>query len=177
MKTNTINPAITFRLTEACDLSLLPALERSAAQSFALIPAFAWLAASPVISVERHREYLETGHSLLALADNQPIGFLLSEPLDDALFIVEVAVHQQWQGQGIGRAMLTHTIDNARRVGFPAVTLTTFREVPWNAPFYTRLGFSMLNELRLPEGLAAKRAQETEHGLAAETRCAMRLDF
>ena len=177
MKTNTINPTITFRLTEEGDLPLLPALERSAAQSFARIPAFAWLAESPVMSVEQHRQYLETGHSLLAPADHRPFGFLLSERLDDALFIVEISVHQQWQGQGIGRALLSQTIDNARRDGFPAVTLTTFREVPWNAPFYTRLGFTILNELHLPEGLAAKRALETEHGLTAETRCAMRLDF
>jgi hypothetical protein len=59
--------------------------------------------------------------------------------------------------------------------GYPAVTLTTFRDVPWNAPFYTRLGFAMLDELTLPAGLAAKREQETRHGLPPETRCAMRL--
>ncbi len=41
-------------------------------------------------------------------------------------------------------------------MGYPAVTLTTFREVPWNAPFYTCLGFAMLDELTLPAGLAAK---------------------
>lgn len=51
------------------------------------------------MSVEQHRQYTETGHSLLALADHRPVGFLLSEPLDDALFIVEISVHQQWQGQ------------------------------------------------------------------------------
>ena len=59
-------------------------------------------------------------------------------------------------------------------MAYPAVTLTTFRDVPWNAPFYTRLGFAMLDELTLPAGLAAKREQETRHGLPPETRCAMR---
>ena len=99
----------------------------------------------------------------------------MSEPLDDALFIVEIAVHQAWQGRGIGRMMLEQVIETARQAAYPAVTLTTFRDVPWNAPFYTRLGFSMLSELRLPAGLAAKRELETEHGLPPETRCAMRL--
>ena len=33
----------------------------------------------------------------------------------------------------------------------------------------------MLDELTLPAGLAAKREQETRHGLPPETRCAMRL--
>jgi hypothetical protein len=52
--------------------------------------------------------------------------------------------------------MLEQVIESARQAAYPAVTLTTFRDVPWNAPFYTRLGFSMLSELRLPAGLAAK---------------------
>ena len=170
MKTNTITAAATLRLTEERDTPLLPAIERSAAQAFRQIPALAWLAESEVISPERHRLFLETDHSLLAVADDQPIGFLLSEPLDDALFIVEA-----WQGRGVGRMMLEQVIETARQAAYPAVTLTTFRDVPWNAPFYTRLGFSMLSELRLPAGLAAKRELETEHGLPPETRCAMRL--
>ncbi len=55
--------------------------------------------------------------------------------------------------------LLERVIESARQMGYPAVTLTTFREVPWNAPFYTRLGFAMLDELTLPAGLAAKREQ------------------
>ena len=108
-----------------------------------------------MISVARHHDYLETEHSLLAVAAGQPVGFILTEPLDDALFIVEVAVHQAWQQQGIGGCCWSG-LSSARQMGCPAVTLTTFREVPWNAPFYTRLGFAMLDELTLPAGLAAK---------------------
>lgn len=132
-----------------------------------------------MISVARHHDYLETEHSLLAVAAGQPVGFILTEPLDDALFIVEVAVHRARQQQGIGRMLLERVIESARQMGYPAVTLTTFREVPWNAPFYTRLGFAMLDELTLPAGLAAKREQETRHGLPPESRCAMRgvVDF
>ncbi|EIY5126442.1 GNAT family N-acetyltransferase [Klebsiella quasipneumoniae] len=174
MKTNTITAGAGLRLTEESDIALLPAIERSAAQAFRQIPALAWLADSEVISVARHHDYLETEHSLLAVAAGQPVGFILTEPLDDALFIVEVAVHQAWQHQGIGRMLLEQVIDGARQA-YPAVTLTTFRDVPWNAPFYTRLGFAMLDELTLPAGLAAKREQETRHGLPPETRCAMRL--
>lgn len=175
MKTNTITAGAGLRLTEESDIALLPAIERSAAQAFRQIPALAWLADSEVISVARHHDYLETEHSLLAVAAGQPVGFILTEPLDDALFIAEIAVHQAWQHQGIGRMLLEQVIERARQMAYPAVTLTTFREVPWNAPFYTRLGFAILDELTLPAGLAAKREQETRHGLPPETRCAMRL--
>lgn len=175
MKTNTITAEVTLRLTGESDIPQLPAIERSAAQAFRQIPALAWLADSAVISAREHYQYLETDHSLLAIGGGEPVGFLLSEPLDDALFIVEIAVHQQWQGRGIGRMMLTRVADTARAMGYPALTLTTFREVPWNAPFYTRLGFCMLDEQHLPSGLAAKRERETDHGLLPETRCTMRL--
>lgn len=94
MKTNTITAGAGLRLTEESDIALLPAIERSAAQAFRQIPALAWLADSEVISVARHHDYLETEHSLLAVAAGQPVGFILTEPLDDALFIVEIAVHQ-----------------------------------------------------------------------------------
>lgn len=94
-----------------------------------------------MISPERHRLFLETDHSLLAVADDQPIGFLLSEPLDDALFIVEIAVHQAWQGRGIGRMMLEQVIETARQAAYPAVTLTTFRDVPGTRRFTRDWGF------------------------------------
>lgn len=94
MKTNTITAGAVLRLTQESDIALLPAIERSAAQAFRQIPSLAWLADSEVISVARHHDYLETEHSLLAVAAGQPVGFILTEPLDDALFIVEVAVHR-----------------------------------------------------------------------------------
>lgn len=156
MKTNTITAGAVLRLTQESDIALLPAIERSAARAFRQI-LLSRLADSEVISVARHHDYLETEHSLLAVAAGQPVGFILTEPLDDALFIVEVAVHRARQQQGIGRMLLERVIESARQMGYPAVTLTTFREVPWNAPFYTRLGFAMLDELTLPAGLAAKR--------------------
>ena len=92
MKTNTITAGAVLRLTQESDIALLPAIERSAAR---ISPdPFSRLADSEVISVARHHDYLETEHSLLAVAAGQPVGFILTEPLDDALFIVEVAVHR-----------------------------------------------------------------------------------
>ena len=59
----------------------------------------------------------------------------------------------------------------------PAVTLTTFRDVPWNAPYYERCGFRTLTEAELTPELAEVRARESEHGLDPETRVCMRLDL
>src|SRR5690606_39828156 len=46
--------------------------------------------------------------------------------------------------RGIGTALVGHVIDVAARGLYPGVTLTTFRDVPFNAPFYARFGFGEL---------------------------------
>ena len=82
-------------------------------------------------------------------------------------------MHLDWQGKGIGRRLIACVADQARKRGLASLTLTTFRDVPWNAPFYARLGFEMITTLT-PE-LREKREEEMAHGLAYDARCAMRL--
>ena len=55
------------------------------------------------------------------------------------------------------------------------MTLTTFRTIPWNCPFYERLGFRTLDEADLSPRLLAVLDEEDAHGLPRDTRCAMRL--
>jgi len=56
------------------------------------------------------------------------------------------------------------------------VTLLTFRDIPWNAPYYARLGFVPLADEMLPPGLRALREAEGAAGLPLTARMAMRLD-
>ena len=164
---------ITVRPTRPGDVTALPAIERAAGQRFRDYPELAWLAEGEVISVEQHLDYAERGLSWLALANDQPVGFILAELHASSLFIVELSVHLDWQGKGIGRRLIACVADQARKRGLASLTLTTFRDVPWNAPFYARLGFEMITTLT-PE-LREKREEETAHGLAYDARCAMRL--
>ncbi len=46
-----------------------------------------------------------------------------------------------FQQRGIGGGLMRACMIDARNSGFCALTLTTFRDVAWNAPFYSRLGF------------------------------------
>ncbi|HDT6534852.1 TPA: GNAT family N-acetyltransferase [Enterobacter cloacae] len=164
---------ITVRPTRPGDVTALPAIERAAGQRFRDYPELAWLAEGKVISAEQHLGYAERGLSWLALANDQPVGFILAETHVSSLFIVELSVHLDWQGKGIGRRLIACVADQARKRGLASLTLTTFRDVPWNAPFYARLGFEMITTLT-PE-LREKREEETAHGLAYDARCAMRL--
>jgi hypothetical protein len=57
------------------------------------------------------------------------------------------------------------------------LTLTTFTHVPWNAPYYERLGFRPLPEAELTPGLVAIRQNEAAHGLDRWPRLSMRRDL
>ena len=164
---------ITVRPTRPGDVTALPAIERAAGERFRDYPELAWLAEGEVISAEQHLDYAERGLSWLALANELPVGFILAETHVSSLFIVELSVHLDWQGKGMGRRLIACVADQARKRGLASLTLTTFRDVPWNAPFYARLGFEMITTLT-PE-LREKREEEMAHGLAYDARCAMRL--
>lgn len=164
---------ITLRPTRPGDVAALPAIERAAGERFREDPELTWLADGEVISAEKHLEYVERGLSWLARVNDRPVGFILTEAHSSSLFIVELSVDLNWQGKGIGRQLIACAADHARTLGLTSLTLTTFRDVPWNAPFYAKLGFKKMTTLT-PE-LRQKREEETAHGFAYETRCAMRL--
>ena len=61
--------------------------------------------------------------------------------------------------------------------GLPALTLTTFAYVPWNAPYYARCGFRVLDDAEITPGLRAIREQEAALGLDRWPRVCMRRDL
>ena len=166
---------ITLRATTLADTAALPAIERSAGQRFLRIPELAWIAEDQILSAAQHQAFAAAGMSWLAQVDALPVGFLVAETLGSSLFIAELSLHQEWQGKGIGRRLIEYVAEQAREKGYTSLTLTTFRDVPWNAPFYAGLGFEILTDEALSTPLRQKREEEAAHGLAYESRCAMRL--
>ena len=152
---------ITVCPTRPGDVTSLPAIERAAGERFRDYPELAWLAEGDVISAEQHLDYAERGLSWLALANDQPVGFILAELHASSLLIVELSVHLDWQGKGIGRRLIACVADQARKRGLASLTLTTFRDVPWNAPFYARLGFEMITTLTPELREKAKKRRRT----------------
>ncbi len=122
-----------------------------------------------------YRPRIRRGLVWVAEVDGKPVGFASIEPFEDALHLWELAVHLDHQGHGVGRALVQAVADDARRRGLPAVTLTTFRDVLWNAPFYARLGFIEVPQDAGQPRLAGLRDHEAALGLDLDARCAMRL--
>lgn len=165
-----------IRPTREEDAALLPDIERSSGEVFRTILDLAWIADDDVQSAEAHREFLRTGLSVVAVdADDRPIAFLCAGITGDAMHIWQLAVTAECQGQGLGRSLILAAIAHARVSALAAVTLTTFRDLPWNELFYRKLGFSTLAADELDVRLAQILANEAAHGLPPERRCAMRL--
>lgn len=107
-------------------------------------------------------------------AGERPVGFLAAERVAPELHIWELSVREEWQGGDIGRRLIAKACAAAEMIDLTAVTLTTFRDVPWNAPFYAKVGFAILEGDEIGDRLKKILTYETEIGLPGERRCAMR---
>ncbi len=170
--------AFQIRLAHPADAVFLPAVERSAGEAFRAIPSLAWIADDTVLSEESHLKFIDSGTSWVTVSGaDRPIGFLSGEVCGCDLHIWALAVHSDHQRSGRGFALINTAIDWAKKHGLAGVTLTTFRDVPWNEPFYRHAGFQTLCDDQACSRLKDLLRDEVEHGLPGEQRCAMRYDI
>jgi predicted N-acetyltransferase YhbS len=86
---------------------------------------------------------------------------------------VQVTALPSHARRGIGRALIDHAAAWAVSQGLRALTLTTFADVPWNAPYYRRIGFRDLPDAAIGPGLREVVQREAAHGLYRWPRIAM----
>ena len=165
--------AFSIRLARAEDAAFLPEIELAAGKLFLGIEGLAGVAGMHAIPAERQRVLIGKRHSLVAESHGRLVGFIATEPFRRELHIREFSVHPDMQRQGVGSVLLRAVGIDAGNSGFAALTLTTFTDVPWNAPFYARQGFEIVTDLAAHPRLEADIEQEVAHGLPRERRCAM----
>ncbi|HEV7625122.1 MAG TPA: GNAT family N-acetyltransferase [Streptomyces sp.] len=106
--------------------------------------------------------------------DDCPAAYAMVEPVDGNTHIEQISVHPDSARQRIGQALIEHVAQRARASGVTALTLSTFADVPWNAPYYERCGFRTLSPGELTPGLRKIRAEEAMTGLDRWPRVCMR---
>ena len=162
-----------LRLARADDAAAMPGIERAAAAAFAAEPSLAGLDFTRTRSEADCARLIRKGHCLVAHVGEAMAGFLLAERFSRELHIWEMDVAPAFQRRGIGAGLVRAAQIDARNTGIAALTLTTFRDVAWNGPFYARLGFEEVTALDAHPRLAGELANEVDDGLPADRRCAM----
>lgn len=109
----------------------------------------------------------------VAEVEGQAVGFALCGEVDGHAHLFEMDVVPEHGRRGIGSALLETVCDAAMARGYPSITLTTLRDVPWNAPFYAGRGFSELAETDWGNGLREIIARERMLGFPMRLRVVM----
>jgi predicted N-acetyltransferase YhbS len=120
------------------------------------------------------RRKIEAAEIIVAVNDTGAcVGFVMFAPLTMRFYIEELDVLTGWAGRRIGAALLDRVEVLAREAGARRLVLSTYREVPWNAPYYRRLGFEVIEREQLDARLRALRALHVARGLDESKRVFM----
>lgn len=140
------------------DLPLLRAIEDSGDALFT-----AWLGrplgGDPTPTGEQRAA---AAYLLLVLGD-PVVGFAHVDLVAGRPHLEQISVRAEHTGHGLGGVLLQEVCRVLASRGHADVTLLTFADVPWNAPFYARHGFVVVEPV--PERLAGHRATEVRLGL------------
>jgi GNAT superfamily N-acetyltransferase len=155
------------------EIDAIRLIERASAQRFlGLMDA---LAADEPTPAEVLRARIATRGLLVAPDDyDEPAGFVMFRPVEARLYVEQIDVLPAFERRGIGAGLLDAVGARALAGGLQGLSLSTFRDVPWNAPYYRRLGFVETPTLTL--GLAAIRAEHVARGLDETARVFMLRD-
>ena len=113
---------------------------------------------------------VQDGLLWMALAkDGRTVAYALVQLIEDAALLAQMDVHPDYMRKGIGSALVLRVVEELRSLKKPVLYLTTFIHVPWNAPFYEKLGFVVLKNEETPLFLKDILEEEKRNGLTNRT--------
>ena len=141
------------------DVLGLPAIEAAAGEAFRTV-GMPEIADDPLPDVQQLKRHASDGRVRVATVSNEVVGYALAGVRDGSAHLEQVSVHPDHAGQRIGADLIDAVTSWARDRGDDRLTLTTFADVPWNAPYYRKLGFRALPDDALGPQLAAELSAE-----------------
>jgi ribosomal protein S18 acetylase RimI-like enzyme len=156
------------------DLTALAEIEQAAATLFLDTP-YPFLVDDHPLPLDFVTQQFQAGRVWVAAVDNQdtPIGYAIAQEIDKEAYLRQIDVHPTYGRRGIGRELVEQVCVWAREQNYRRVLLSTFLDIPWNAPFYAKLGFQILPEIKLSAAFQLIRRKEAEAGLPIERRVVM----
>ncbi|BCY05288.1 GNAT family N-acetyltransferase [Actinoplanes sp. L3-i22] len=166
-----------IRTARADDIPEMQRIEVEAGRMFLTLD-MGLVAGDEPLSTAELLDYQRDGRAwVVADAADRPIAYAIALFADRVAHLEQVSVHPACAGRRLGADLVERVAGWAREQGSPALTLTTFADVPWNAPYYERLGFRRLADDEITPELRAIRAEEAAHGLDRWPRLAMRREL
>lgn len=167
---------VAVRFGEVEDLSALADIEQAAAKEF--LPYAEWLGITPellegLVPLNFLRQAQAENRLWIASSDKKVVGFVIIKFLVESCFIVELDVHPRYWRQGIGSALVEACCRHAKACGSTKMLLTTFRQVPWNIPFYQKLDFVSVASEDWSQEIWAIVQHEARYGFPADKRAVM----
>ncbi|MCI5077787.1 GNAT family N-acetyltransferase [Oricola sp.] len=164
-------PDVVIRAAGAIDVPALHAVEARASRLFAdhgfpLVGAAPW-------PIDDFAGFLRDNATLVATDVERPVGFAVSGPVDDLWWLKELSVDPDFMGRGFGTALIEAVCAEARGAQVRRLGLSTFRDVPFNAPFYARRGFRVMNPDTAPEAWRNRFESEVPDGASRADRVLM----
>ena len=153
-----------LRPATLADLDLMLEIEIAAAKLFpsSVLPAHV----GRIGSLGEIRAGIAAGLAWVAEAEqNSVVGFVVVEIIGTSMHIVEMDVLPSYGRQGIGSQLLEHTMIQCKAMGLHETTLTTFLNIPWNAPFYAQHGFKIAGSVSHLPHLSQVLQREALRGL------------
>ncbi|MCT8998144.1 GNAT family N-acetyltransferase [Chelativorans intermedius] len=146
------------------------------ARASALFAAFGYpsLATGAALTPQAFHALAGTKGTLVAVdRDGAPVGHAVLHPLAGFLHLRELAVDPVHGRRGVGTALLCAAVTRSVQAGHRGVSLTTFRDLPFNERFYARQGFVECALETAPPALARQFHAELPTGISVEKRLLM----
>ena len=139
-------PSLEPRHARAADLRRIRAIEDSGLPLFEA--AFGDLAGDPLASPGADgRDRIDQPGFLLVVGEvGEPVGFAHVVYAEGLAHLAQLSVLPSRAREGLGSALVRRALAETWQDGFDAVSLTTYRDVAFNGPFYARLGFGEVAE-------------------------------
>lgn len=163
-----------IRRPHSHEIILLPQVENAADEHYARV-GLGRVVAMPPASLASLESGLREDRLWVAVSRfNRPVGFALMKFPGGTAWLDQLSVLDRWQRRGLGAALIDRAAATARAQGFDTLYLSTYRDVPWNAPFYTRRGFEEVPRGDWPRAFRAQFLAENSHGHPPWRRTIMR---
>jgi GNAT superfamily N-acetyltransferase len=155
------------------DLAALADVERAAGDLFRTV-GMDDVADHEADSIEALDEARADGRLWVAHDGAGPVGYALALDLEGQPHLEQLSVDPAHGRRGLGSALVAAVDAWAGGIeGAHRLTLSTFRDVAWNAPYYRSLGFREVPAAELTPALLAVRHHEAALGLDVDARIVM----